>query len=317
MSEISEKLPAPNTRETLFSKNIIIDGKIFTYVKSREFSPISIYVRENLFLKTGPKDILEKELNFQKHLFELGFPVPQVMGEGKKDNAFYFFEESLGDNNMEYTFLQDMKEQKEISEEHFNQFLNITKIYAISQIKTSTECDGKEKFTKDLLRDDEINTEISSLTHKTNQAVKKALDALYVFPTVLTHGDFHPANLFPKGVIDLGGFALAPMGYDLLANIYTANILIYSKKKNATHKMYNFTRKQINQYLDEIDKIFVINGLPKLSEYKNHFIFLRLIWATVRMHKWPKTQMQRYELYDKILNEYLKGSNIDNLLGNY
>ncbi|HBA46097.1 hypothetical protein A2443_00470 [Candidatus Nomurabacteria bacterium RIFOXYC2_FULL_43_16] len=317
MSEISEKLPVPNDRETLFSKNIIIDGKNFTYVKSREFSPVSIYVMENLFLKTGPKDVLIKELDFQKHLFELGFPVPKIIAQGEDKGMFYFIEESLGKNNLENIFLQDTREHGEISNEHFSEFMNITKIYTISQIKTSTECEGKERFTKDLLRDDEINTEIPSLTQKTNQAVKKALDALSVFPTVLTHGDFHPANLFPKGVIDLEGFALAPIGYDLLANIYSAHILIHPGKKNVTHKMYSFTRKQINQYLDEIDKIFIINELPKPSEYKNHFIFLRLIWATVRMQRWPKTQTQRYELYDKILSEYLKGGNIENLLVNY
>ena len=143
MSEISEKLPAPNTRETLFSKNIIIDGKIFTYMKSREFSPILIYEGENIFLKTGPKDVLIKELDFQKHLFELGFPVPKIIAHGEDKGVFYFIEESLGKNNLENIFLQDMKEKKEISEEHFNQFLNITKINAFSQIKTSTECDGK------------------------------------------------------------------------------------------------------------------------------------------------------------------------------
>jgi hypothetical protein len=81
--------------------------------------------------------------------------------------------------------------------------------------------------------------------------------------------------------------------------------------------MYSFTKEQINQYLNEIDKTFTINGLPKPSKYKDHFIFLRLIWATVKMQKWPKIQIQRYELYEKILNEYIKGDNIENTLINY
>lgn len=316
MSKTPEKLPVPDTVENMAYKNINIDGKVFTHVKAREFSPVSIYKGGNYFLKTGPKDILEKELNFQKHLVELGFPVPKVITE-EEDGTLYFIEESLGNDNLENIFSQDMKERKEISDEHFNQFLSITKIYANSQIKTNTECNGKEKFTKYLLRDDVMNEEIPKLTHKTNQAVKKAIDALSVFPTVLTHGDFHPSNLFPEGVIDLEGFSFAPMGYDLLTNIYTTYILFSSDKNNESRRMYNFTRQQINQYLSEIDEIFVVNGLPKLSEYKDHFIFLRLIWATVRMHRWPKTQMQRYELYEKILDEYMKGNNIENILINY
>lgn len=317
MSDIHEKSPILNTTEALMSKNIIIDGEVFTYVKSREFSPILIYKGKNIFLKTGPKNILEKELNFQKHLVELEFPVPKIIKEGEEKGKFFFIEESLGNNNLENIFSQDMKERKEISEEHFNQFLEIAKIYANSQVKTNVECANKERFTKHLLRDDLMNEEIPKLDHKTNQAVKKALDALSVFPTVLTHGDFHPSNLFPKGVIDLEGFAFAPMGYDLLTNIYTTYILFFPDKNKESRRMYNFTQKQIEQYLNEIDKIFLVNGLPKLSEQKDHFIFLRLIWATVRMHRWPKTQIQRYERYEKILNAYLKGGSLENLLINH
>lgn len=100
----------------------------------------------------------------------------------------------------------------------------------------------------------------------------------------------------------------------MLTNIYTTYILFFSDKNQESHRIYSFTKKQIKQYLNEIDKIFVINDLPKPSEYKDHFIFLRLIWATVRMQRWPKTQMRRYELYEKTLNEYLEGNNIEDML---
>ena len=266
MFEAPEKLPTSNT-ET--AKNINIGGEVFTYVKTREFAAVSIYEGRNCFLKTGPRDIIEKESGFQKRLFELGFPVSRIMNTGEEGGVFYFIEESLGKDNFQNTFSQDIEEQKIVSDEHFNQLVGITKIYANSQIKTRTECNNKERFTKYLLLDDEMNEELPDLTHRTNQAVKKALDALSVFPTVLTHGDFHPSNLFPKGVIDLEGFAYAPLGYDILTNIYATHIFS-SEKNKESRKKYNFTRNQIGQYLNEIDEIFVINDLPKLSNYKDH-----------------------------------------------
>lgn len=310
MSETPEKLPVPCIDKIV--KNITLDGEVFTYIKKREFTPVSIYRGKSSFLKTGSKDILEKEFNFQKHLFELGFPVPSVMNIGEEGGTFHFTEESLGEDNFEDSFSKDANENKEISDEHFRQFIEITRKYADSQIKTSGECNDHERFTQSLLRHDLINEEIPDVVYKTNEALKKALDAISIFPVVLTHGDFHAANIFPKGIIDFEGSAYAPFGYDLLANIYAP--YIFSSKKSEIK--YSFTEGQVKQYLDEIDEICTIYNLPKLSGYKDHFIFLRLIWATVRMHKWPKTQMRRYARYRKILDEYINGNDIENMLVN-
>src|SRR3989344_6726539 len=102
MSETPEKLPLPNIEKVL--ENITLDGEVFTYVKKREFTPVSIYKGKNSFLKMGPRNILEKELNSQKHLFELGFPVPGVMNTGEKSEIFYFTEESLGEDTFRNLF---------------------------------------------------------------------------------------------------------------------------------------------------------------------------------------------------------------------
>lgn len=310
MPKTLEKPSIPNTEKAM--ENITLNGEVFTHVKTREFTPVSIYRGKNSFLKTGQEDVLEKEFNFQKHLFELGFPVPSVMSIGEEGEIFYFTEESLGEDSFEDSFSKNVNENKEISDEHFRQFIEITRKYANSQIKTSEECSNHERFTQSLLRHDLINEEIPDVAYKTNEALKKALGAISIFPVVLTHGDFHAANIFPKGIIDFEGFAYAPFGYDLLTNIYAPHI--FSSKKSEIK--YCFTKGQMKQYLDEMDEICTIHNLPKLSGCKDHFIFLRLIWATVGMHKWPRTQMRRYTRYRKILDEYINGNDIENALVN-
>lgn len=310
MSETPEKLPVSEIEKV--EVNISLDGEVFTYVKKREFTPISIYRGKNSFLKIGPRDILEKESNFQKHLFELGFPVHNVINIREKDGIFYFTEESLGKSSFEDLFVKDVNERKEISGGHFRQFIKIVRKYANSQIKTSMECSEHEKFTQSLLRHDLINKEIPDVAYKTDEALKKTLSALSVFPIVLTHGDLHTTNIFPKGIIDFEGFARAPFGYDLLTNIY-APYIFSSEKDEMKH---NFTEEQMKQYLNEIDEICITHNLPKLSGYRNHFIFLRLIWSTVGMHRWPRTQMQRYARYRKLLDEYIDGNDIEKTLIN-
>ena len=307
MSKTPEKLPTPDEK---VAESITLDGEVFTFVKVREFIPVSIYKGKNSFLKTGSRDVLEKEFDFQKHLFELGFPVPSMTNMGEVGEIFYFTEESLGEDSFEDLFLRDVDERKEIPDEHFRRLVEIIRKYANSQIKTSAECNNHERFTQSLLRHDLINEEIPDVADKTNEALKKALNALSIFPVVLTHCDFHAANIFPKGIIDFEGFTYAPFGYDLLTNIYAA--YIFSSEKSEVK--YSFTEEQIRQYLDEIDEICTIHNLPKLSGYRDHFIFLRLIWATVRMHQWPKTQALRYARYKRILDEYIKGSNIEDML---
>ncbi|MEK7180047.1 MAG: phosphotransferase [Patescibacteria group bacterium] len=292
----------------------VINGENFFFIKEREFTSVLIYKGTNNFLRCGPKGILEKECLTQKYLLELGFPVPKIYKEYRENDTFYYIEEMVGRVNFETLFASDSKNASKIKDIHFKQFLNITELFLQAQIKTLRECNKKEKFTKSLLRNDVLKEERPDLHEATIEAVNRALSSLSVFPTALTHGDFHPANIFPKGVIDIESFGYAPLGYDMVTNIYTTYILNSSKKSNNPQRTYSFTTVQIDIYFDMIDRVLTSHALPPLSVYKNDFVLLRLIWAVVRMHQWPGTQKWRYELYERVLDKFLNEDDITKLL---
>ena len=78
--------------------SITINNKVFNYVKTREYAPVSIFKSDDEFLRIGPKGLLEPELAFQKKLLNYGFPVPKIRAEGEYNGEFYFKELLDGDS---------------------------------------------------------------------------------------------------------------------------------------------------------------------------------------------------------------------------
>jgi len=126
--------------------SIIINNKVFNYVKTREYTPVSVFKSDDEFLRIGPKDLLEPELDFQKKLLDYNFPIPKIIAEGEYNNEFYFIEESLGNVTLADLFWEDNKTQGYISDEHFASFLAVSKEYAKAQLKTSTDERDDESF---------------------------------------------------------------------------------------------------------------------------------------------------------------------------
>lgn len=83
------------------------------------------------------------------------------------------------------------------------------------------------------------------------------------------------------------------------------------------NRVYLFTSSQIQKYFEEVDDLFISKQFPPLSSLQDHFIFLRLMWAAVRMERFPKLQQWRYIQYEKALEVYLTGENLASFIKTY
>ncbi len=295
---------------------LIIDGKKYHYVKTRNHEPVSVYKGDGCFLRIGPKEIIQEEIDFHKNLLRLGFPIADFLESGEHEELFYFTESSLGENNLSYLFKENLSNDRIVSEHDFEIFLNITRKYLEAGLRTiSQKVFEAGKFEK-MIHFDFILEELPLLKDKTSEAMKRAEENINRLPIVLSHGDFNPYNIFPKGVIDWERAGEAPLGYDITTNI--SQFLFFPFSGDFEHVAnYNFSNEQISKYWAEIDKICISKGFPKISDYFNDFLFARCIWSVVRMDRTPKLQKWRNAQYEKILDVYLNGGNVAEFLIEY
>ncbi len=287
---------------------ILIKDKKYTHVKTREYTPVSVYRNQEEFLRIGPKELITPELELHKRLLSYDFPIPNLLTEGEIEEGFYYIEKSLGENLLGDIFWEDCKNVDQISKEHFQSFLNLSERFAEAQLKTAQPEKDFESFYIGI-HANYIQEELIDIKQQILQAFEKLKERTSNLPTVLTHGDFNAYNLFEKGVIDFGSMHNAPAGYDLVTNIYHT----YNFPKTGdfeSMRRYEFTSQQISEYINAIDKIYVENDLEALSEYQEDFIIAKTIWATSRMQSYPKIQKWRYDRFRKMLSEYLSGNSI-------
>ncbi len=296
-------------------QSIKFKNKVYTLVRVREHTEVSIYKNDDLFLRIGPKGALEPEIDFHKKLIQYHFPVPRIVAEGKWQSKYFYLETSLGGKSFSSLFWGDWQQDGQIKPRHFNAFLKISKEFAQAQLGTVVANRDEESFYLGA----KINFAILELPNLKNDIlkafakVKKQTESL---PYVLTHGDFNPANLFPKGVIDFGNHCYAPAGMDLISSVYL-NYNFPKKEGFESQRKYEFSKDQLNQYFGVLDRIYHQAGLPALSNFIDDFIFCRYILSLVRMEKKPKLQKWRYEKFNSILETYLTGKSLIALVTNF
>jgi hypothetical protein len=295
---------------------LIIEGKVYTFVKNRNHVPVSIYKSSTEYLRIGPKELLLKEIDYQKTLLGFGFPVPEIIKEGAYEDQYYFIEPSLGERHFSQIFKANLSDVNTVSNTDFAVFLALIKKYAEAQLKTVTASKFIPSEVEGMIKYDVVVNELPNLEKMTTEAMRKAEGRIATLPIALTHGDFNPHNILEAGVIDWERASYAPLGYDLATNI--SQIFFFPLRGEYEYiGGYTYSREQIDQYWKEMDALYTANGFPKVSEYATDFIFCRTIWSVVRMDRWPNIQRWRYRQYEEVLTEYLNTGNLTELLFSY
>lgn len=286
-------------------KKLTINQENFYHVKTREYTPVSIYKSENSFLRIGPTELIKKELARHRELLEYKFPVAQLLAEGVQGDRYYYIEKTMGDVLLSDIFAEDCREHGRVSDEHFADFLKLIESFAQAQLATVKEKSSVQKFY-DGIHIDYLIEERPQLDERVKLALGKITDRIFMLPAVLTHGDFNLRNIFPAGIIDFENMFYAPAGYDLVCLIY--HTYYFPKAGDYEHlRRYEFTSAQIAEFFERLDALYVKSGLPPVSDFVNEFLFARTVWAVVRMDHCPKMQHWRYEMFDEILDNYLAG----------
>lgn len=296
-------------------KELIIDGQKFALVKTRAYTPISVYKGDGSFLRIGDKAELEPEVRHHQQLITLGFPVPKIIKEGESNGQFYYEEESFGEDHLGALFAKEYKSLGKISNHSLQTLIGVSKKFAEAQLKTATESDWKDDYYE-LTHTDWMIDELPDCKDMILKAFEKCTARLRGLPSVLTHGDFNTWNLFSQGVIDLEKLNNAPAGYDLISNIYHMWVFPTSGDYEMTRSS-QFSVKQVAQYLSEMDKVFTKKDLPPVSDYQDELFLGRMTWLAARMQRWPKIQQWRYDLFVNLIRTYLDGGSVVNQLIKY
>lgn len=283
-------------------ENLRINDREFQRIKVRNHEGVEIYKGAHGFLKIGGRQIIEKEKTAHERLLSLGFPVASILESGEIGTHAYFIEESMGDQHFGEIFAKDCRDVGEIRKDNFDSFISVVSQYAEAQLRERYAADVGD--FPDFIRFEEILAEMPALTDLSRLAMARVQKSLRSLPAVLTHGDFNPHNIFPKGCIDLERVAKAPAGYDIVPCVLHIRNFPQGEGFEMSAE-YSFSAEQIQEYSNVMDEIYARNELGPISKYRNEFIFCRNIWSAVRMQKWPKLQSWRYERYKKILSDFL------------
>jgi len=275
--------------------NLNINGKMFELVRVQRGGTTGVYKCRNEYLRIGETVKIKRDLDFHKKMETFKFPIAKLVSEGEFGGKYYFIEQSLGEKHLGEQFAEDLINLEVISDEHFKIFLEIALHFAKAQLNTATEYKDMESF-KYGIHLEVLCAELPQYKSKILNCFEEVTKRLLVFPFVITHGDFNPHNLYPKGAIDLADSFYGPFGFDLVTAIVHVNYFPTSGDyEYVTH--YTFTSEQEAEYFRKMDSITAKAGLPALSDFKSDFEFCRGLWSLSNMQKWPKIQKWRYDLF--------------------
>ena len=273
-----------------------IAGETFELVKQQR-SGLCIYRGRSGYLRIGPKTVIDEHLAAHKHVEAAGFPVAKILSIGEDRGDAYFIESSLGERRFTDIFADEYKATGAISDESFQQFLDVSMRYLRAQIALPARPEDRAEF-EDAVHLELLCKEMPEREHAIRERFDRCYEALRAYPYRFMHGDLNPSNMYPSGVIDFEDTASGPIGYDMVATIETTDWFPMDTAYEFVGK-YRFSDAQKERFFAACDVEFDHAGIPALSAAAKQFEFFRAIWLTVRMHQWPKLQKYRYDLFIK------------------
>ena len=296
---------------------IEIDGVEYIYLKDRLMGGY-IYTNadKSAYLRINSAAEIAGEVNVTKELYERGFPVPRVSGEGSLPNGEnYFIEESIGADHFGDIFREETKTTGCVGDASFETFIGIIKKY----------CDAQFNPTNFVPRDKDALSQMTALANvmRNNppsaemkgpfmEAYEKISGRVLALPWGYVQADLNVFNILPGGVIDFELASYGPVGYDVLTNVYFGKM--WPKERVA----YRFSNEQIERYIGEIDAVAEAHNIPAISSYKEDFLVLKNIWGTGKdkaseesPESHPEFWAWRTKVRDWCIRQYLKGEKID------
>lgn len=287
--------------------SITVDGTTYDFIKKRIYQPVAIYGNDEAVLRIGPEDIIEKEIRFQEDLINHDFPVPHILRRGKLEGMSYFTEESFGGKHMGDVLKEDFEKNGCVSDSNFGIILALAERLVEAQLKAAKNNNPESFFLG--IHMNTIIEELPEWKDEIERCFEKCVAKTKDLPFVLTHGDFNPHNFFERGIIDFGSSFEAPLGYDTVSCIFHS-LNFPTSPSSEMVRSYEFSEKQIDEYLNVVDKLHKKHGLPPVTNYVDDFIFARAVWSVVGMEGFPVIREWRIQHFKETMEAYLRDKSV-------
>jgi hypothetical protein len=249
------------------------------FVKRRTAADGSVWRSSDglLYKRTGDASVRD-EADFQVHLAGLGYPVPQVVDGGIKDDQYYFVERSAG-ISLHDQALGAADELGRVSDGLITAALEVSVRLFEAQARhplPASPAELRAWFERAGFAVS-VRAENPDLdTPSAREAVERALHRLRDVPMCHSHLDYGLPNAFPGAVIDWQHHGVGPLGYDVYPMLDIAAF-------KGGSKGYCFSTGQRAAYLAGLDEASTqFLGQP-LSGYQGDFLFVKCFFFLALM----------------------------------
>lgn len=310
------KLYIEHTHSTL---GMQINGENYEEVKSRELTKGKVFRNTDAskYLRVGViKDIMKEALHVES-LYNLGFPVPNVLEIGQIGDKGYYVEKSIGELTFGEKFHDEYLSLGEVGANTFKSFCDIICIYFHSQLNSPCYPPKRHDFKKTIMLSN-ILEENSDLDQKeVRYCIKKINKRLLTLPNVFSHGDLTPRNVFSEGIIDFEFQFITPVGFDVLTAPVIERFWNFRDKNGKSYEMFYLDKKLIDYYLERINMVATQHGLKDFLLFSDDFLLLKAFWMLAHEREFAKlsSDTSKWNFRKKILvycmGCYLSNKRID------
>lgn len=249
---------------------IQVNEQIYTLVCGDRFTGRAVYRGSDTYLRIGLPAVIEQEIAIHRRLLALGFPVAPLLQTGIGDGQPFFLEAALGDTVWDDKLEAETHVHGTVRDSSFTDLLALILRWTEAQLQNLAPAETQADLAA-TVRLADVERLLPAYTLLTRQVFERAQQRLAVFPVVLTHGDFHPHNLCPGGVIDVEFVHWSVAGYDAITGLF-ADALFPPDPAD-----YRYTTAQLANARAAIDALFQRYRLPPPSHYLADFRLCRMM----------------------------------------
>ena len=237
-----------------------------------------------------------------------GYPVAEILDAGIHQGSLYYVESALGENTFGDACADGIAQDGSMADEEFSGFLDVMRRHARAQLAGDNRSYELHQFAEFIgVRRAMANT--PGLAVSIHAAWEEATDLLNGLPMSLQHGDLHPFNTCPGGIIDLEDAGWAPVGYDVATAVLEAT-LAEPRWLDGALILEWFTLDQVRTYLAVLDEEFHRFDLPAPSTQIHAFLLCRAINLGSRIHRNASVWEARKLMLAHVLQSFLDSGRV-------
>ena len=276
-----------------------INNRTYTLVCGDRFHGRAVYRGAAAYLRIGLPAVIEREMAIHRHLLAQGFPVAPLLQTGVQDGQPFFIEAALGDAVWGDSLEAETHNHGAVQASAFADLLALILRWTEAQLRNPAPAQTRVNLAA-TVRLADVERLLPAYALLTRQVFARAHQRLAVFPAVLTHGDFHPYNLCPGGVIDLEFVHWSVAGYDAITGLFADDLL------PSTPTDYRYTTLQLTDARAAIDALFQRYHLSLPSHYLADFRLCRMMRIVQLAERRPlDVQQWLYQQYVTMASAYL------------